>query len=639
MKKFLLCITVLYQAALFCQTVNYTATSDIIANPGRGLQKYSITSSDYATVAGANNLSVATLESWKNSTDKVTVVFRYFLLDAFINKDIDPIYLDNMQGDFDNIRTAGCKVIVRFSYSDAQGSGAQQPTKAQILDHIDQLAPYLAVNQDVILTHQAGFIGTWGEWYYTNSTEFGTDGSISPTQWANRKEIVDAMLSATPASIPLQVRYAEVKQIMYGSTLLTAQSAYQNTPSARIGFYNDAFLNRWGDQGTYSASSVCEDPVGNFFYNYLANETQYLPMTGETNALDSCTNGFRTSGANAITEMELTHWTTINRDYYLPFWDGVISSGHYDEILQQLGYRFSMISSTITTDGTDFDFTLSLANQGFARVFTPKDVYLVLEDTTTGDTTSFLINTDIRTWEDTVTLSQNFTPGVFGTFNVYLWMPDHSPSLRANPDYSIRMANSNTWQASTGFNSLSQTVTIDAGLPVELLSFEATQHREKGVSLHWTTATEHDSDYFSVERTTDGRDWATMATLNAAGNTTRRKQYYFHDQEATGGTYLYRLKLVDLDNSLTYSEVKTVEIGPVNKLTVYPNPSNRILDIKGFFAGEVVMQIFNIQGQDVTAFTTIISQNDEHLRLNVAALRNGTYLIRLGDRSVSFIKR
>ena len=130
------------QKILIGQTVTYQSSTDIIANPERGLQKYSITSNNYATVSGTNNLSVETLNSWKTSLDKVTVVFRYFLLDAFLDSDINETYLSNIQTDFENIRTAGLKIIVRFSYSNAQGSTPQQPIKSQILSHISQFVGY-----------------------------------------------------------------------------------------------------------------------------------------------------------------------------------------------------------------------------------------------------------------------------------------------------------------------------------------------------------------------------------------------------------------------------------------------------------------------------------------------------------------
>lgn len=462
MKKiFLFLFLFINQFAVIGQTVNYTASTNIIANPERGLQKYSITADNYATTVGANNLSVATLNSWKNGPDKVTVVFRYFLLNAFMSSDINSTYLNNIQTDFNNIRQAGLKAIVRFSYSNSTGTQAQQPTKAQILKHISQLSPIINNNKDVILSYQAGFIGTWGEWYYTNSTEFGTDGVISTLQWANRKEIIDSMLANTPIEIPIQVRYVEIKQKMYGTTQLTENTAYQATPNARIGFYNDAFLNNYGDMGTYRNASQCTNPVGTPDYNYLSNETKYLPMSGETNGLNSCDNGFRTTGSNAIYEMGLTHWITLNRDYHPDFWNQ-LSTNDYEQILKKLGYRFVLNSSTLTPNGSNFSLSLSITNVGFARPFKQRNVYLVMKNTSTNAITTYLVNTDIRRWENTVSITQNFNPGITGTFQLFLWMPDKEPSLSSNPDYSIQFANVGTWESTTGYNNLLQTISLTA---------------------------------------------------------------------------------------------------------------------------------------------------------------------------------
>lgn len=460
MKNILLLLTIISHTTLIGQTVSYTASTSIIANPERGLQKYSKTASDYATVIGANNLSVSNLNTWKNSSDKVTVVFRYFLLDAFLNSNINSTYLNNIQADFDNIRTAGLKIIVRFSYSDIQSGVAQQPTKAQILTHISQLSEILNANKDVIFSLQAGFIGTWGEWYYTNSTEFGTDGIISAAQWANRKEILDSMLAAVPIEIPIQVRYVGIKTTLYGPTQLTESTAYQNTTNARIGFFNDAFLNNYGDMGTY-ASADCDNPVGTPEYNYLSNETKYLPMTGESNGLNPCNSGFRTTGTNAVYELGLTNWTTLNRDYHMDVWDQIISSDNYDEVLRNLGYRFVLNSSTITNNGSNFDLTLNIANVGFARPFKQRNVYLVLKNTLTNTTSSHLIDTDIRTWETSVSINQNFNLGLTGTYKLYLWLPDGSASLSENPDYSIQFANIGTWDTITAYNDLQQTLTLN----------------------------------------------------------------------------------------------------------------------------------------------------------------------------------
>lgn len=458
MKKIQFLLFILCQAIFSQNTVNYTNSNEIFANPERGFQKYSITNSSYATTANYSNINVNELNSWYSGTDKVTVIFRYFLLEDFLTTNINATYLSNMQLDFNRIRTAGFKCIVRFSYSNSEGTSAQQATKAQILAHLNQLAPILNANKDVIISHQAGFIGTWGEWYYTNSSEFGTDGNINTTQWANRKEVVDAMLAATPISIPIQVRYVGIKKTMYGNTPLTPTTAYQNTAQARVGFFNDAFLNDYGDQGTYSVSSQYQNPVGTADYTYLSNETNYLPMSGETNGL----NAPRTNGSNAVLEMDYTNWSLLNRDYFEQNITNWTNSNHIDDIKRKLGYRFVLNSSVFNLQGTNLSLQINLTNEGYARIFKERKVYLVLKNNATSQKTSFLMNTDCRTWENTINLTQSIDLSSLpvGNYSSFLSLPDSESSLTTNQKYAIRFANASVWDATEGMNNLLQTINI-----------------------------------------------------------------------------------------------------------------------------------------------------------------------------------
>lgn len=442
-------------------SVNYTESFDIIANPERGLQKYSITNNDYNSNANYSNIDESVITGWRTGTEKVTVIYRYFMLSAFLNSNISQTFLDNIQIDFNRIRNAGLKCIVRFAYTDKISSSPQQPVKSQILTHINQLSSVLEINKDVILSHQAGFIGTWGEWYYTSSAEFGSEGKISSAQWQNRKEIVEAMLNATPVGIPIQVRYPAIKKTMYGSSQLNESTAYKNTANARIGFFNDAFLNNWGDMGTYSVGGENQNPVGTADYNYLSNETKYTLMTGETNGVKAP----RTDGANAVYEMGLTNWTTLNRDYFTQNWTNWISSGHYNEILRRLGYRFVLRNSEFVMNDKSLSVEINLDNVGFARPVKYRDVYLVLKNSSTDSVHSFSLNsTDIRTWETSVSIHQVFdlTGLPKGSYNCYLNLPDTAFRLNARPEYSIRLANDDVWENTSGYNQLNQTVEISS---------------------------------------------------------------------------------------------------------------------------------------------------------------------------------
>lgn len=465
------------QGEIQAQTIfTYTESDEIIANPERGLQKYSITNHSYYTSSNYSNISESTLTGWRTGSEKVTVIYRYFLLGNFMESEISETYLNNIQLDFDRIRNTGLKTLVRFSYTNRQSTDPQQPVKSMILRHIEQLAPVLEQNKDVIVAHQAGFIGTWGEWYYTNSTEFGTNGSINPTQWLNRKEVVDSMLAATPIDIPVQLRYPQAKIVMYGNTPLTDETAYSDIPQARTGFYNDAFLNIWGDMGTYRNTGQHGNPVGTPDYEFLSNDTQYLPMSGETNGLNSP----RTDGDNAMIEMNLTNWSIINRDYHSSVINGWMNSGHFEIMLRYLGYRFVLNTSTFEQNGSMIDVTLAMENKGYARPFRKRDAWLVFRNLITEEEQSFSVPGDIRTWEGefNVVIPVDASLLEDGAYEVYLTMPDML--LGERPEYAIRLANDEVWNAETGRNLLGIIEIEDSALAV---SIEEEEYMPKGAVL------------------------------------------------------------------------------------------------------------------------------------------------------------
>ncbi len=134
------------------------------------------------------------------------------------NAPISQDYLNKIQADFNAVRNAGIKIIPRFAYSDSDVAGQRDASKAQIISHINQLQPLFQNNADVIASVQAGFIGSWGEWYYTDY--FG----IAPTatDYANRKEVVNALLAALPASRMIHIRTPLLKQKIAGTTTAIA---------------------------------------------------------------------------------------------------------------------------------------------------------------------------------------------------------------------------------------------------------------------------------------------------------------------------------------------------------------------------------------------------------------------------------
>ncbi|ATB33200.1 DUF4832 domain-containing protein [Melittangium boletus] len=422
----------------------YSASTATIANPERGFYHHT-QDCDKA------DFNATTLKGYRE-TQKITQVICIFYLAEFKNGPISQAQLDRFQRQASAVRSAGLKMIVRFAYTSST-AGDDVPL-SRVSSHLDQLAPYLNSNADVISVMQTGLIGAWGEWYYTQN--FGNSGTVSQTDWNNRKAVVDKLLASLPASRMVQLRTPKFKRTMYGTTALASAQAFNGSAAARIGHHNDCFLASATDFGTYENTSV--------EYPYLAAETNFLPMGGETCAF----NPPRSDCASALNELGLFHYSYLNTDYEPTVLNGWASGGCRPEIDRRLGYRFSLVSATFpatATRGAAMPVAFEIKNEGWASPFNPRSVELVLRHTTSGAVHRLPLSVDPRRWAPgtTTTVSQGVTlPASLpsGTYALLLNLPDPAASLNTRPEYSIQLANSNVWEASTGFNTLQRSVTV-----------------------------------------------------------------------------------------------------------------------------------------------------------------------------------
>ena len=135
----------------------------------------------------------------------------------------------------------------------------------------------------------------------------------------------------------------------------------------------------------------------------------------------------------------------------------------------------------------------------------------------------------------------------------------------------------------TGFNTIFTLANTTGGnntLPVELLNFNAKKLNDK-VQLSWSTASEMNSDYFEVERSTDEKNFVPVALVKAAGNSNVPLSYEMPDTFPLLGKNYYRLKEVDYNGSTTYSDVCLIQFDKKNQNTfiIYPNPSTSLINI------------------------------------------------------------
>jgi hypothetical protein len=515
--RILVLAIILRAGCVFAQdfaTNTYTGSSEDFANPERGfyIQADSYASAPSPVPANLANYRINGKSSPGNTyTAKISLLLRLFYLDTFVNAPISPGFLNAIQADFDSIRGQGCKAVVRFAYNQDQTSPFDEPSKARILAHIEQLKPLLKQNSDVIAVLQHGFIGAWGEGYYTDI--FYTGGQATAQNWIDRNDVLTALLAALPAERMIQVRTPQMKQkFVYGPTAPTGSAplspteAFSGSGPARVGFHNDCYLADATDTGTFSdydigGGGTSSQDITNL-RNYLALETRYAPMGGETCAVNSPRDDCASVGGGADTDMALTHYSFLNESYNANVNDGWAAQGCIENIKRQLGYRLQLVSGRFRTEaqpGQAIPLSLVFQNLGFAAPFNPRGLELVLRHTVTGQKffAALSRDTDARRWlpgTNQVLAAQLSLPVdlPLGGYELLLNLPDPAPTLYGMIPYSVRLANSNAlssigavlgdvWEPATGYHRLRHTLTVNAsatnalpnGTEIPVLSFSA----------------------------------------------------------------------------------------------------------------------------------------------------------------------
>jgi hypothetical protein len=167
-------------------------------------------------------------------------------------------------------------------------------------------------------------------------------------------------------------------------------------------------------------------------------------------------------------------------------------------------------------------------------------------------------------------------------------------------------------------------------LPITLLNFSAAPDNNQ-VDLKWTTATESNNSYFTVERSQDAVTFdpvAVIATQAPGGNSSTPLNYSTADQHPYTGVSYYRLKTTDLSGNSTYSTVVPVDFTHKVNFAVYPNPSKGALYLTGMDmnTASVMTQWFDMSGKMLTQALAPVQGGSASLNVN---LNNGVYLLRL----------
>ncbi len=450
------------QSVAKASVVQYKAdNTTIFRNPERGFTEEL---SRKVSVSNPNVVKGQLSDNW-GKTYQMTLAVVLYNFGRFKSDDLPAEVLNGFDEDMEELRKYGLKCVLRFAYTE-DISDKVDATPEWVQLHLEQLRPHLVQNADVIYVLEAGFVGVWGEWYYT--TRYGNE---SQHMNANRRKVIEYLFANAPEDRFILFRYPMIKTEYLGDdTPLTADEAFTGTEKARMGCHNDAFLNSWGNDGTYASDDKSDDPN---VRQYIATETLYVPNGGETNVeSNSLAEKVYT---DAPAEMSEYHWSFCGKSYATQVTSRWRSSGIFDTLNIHMGYRFNLIDAQLSDSAAPagkMNVTIRLRNSGYAPLYNERHAYLVLRNSS-DQTWSLPLASDPRRWLPNGRISaineQLSLPADLpeGTYRLYLHLPDNYESIAADPRYAVRFANEDTWDEATGMNDLGIQIVVSSSAPLD----------------------------------------------------------------------------------------------------------------------------------------------------------------------------
>lgn len=178
-------------------------------------------------------------------------------------------------------------------------------------------------------------------------------------------------------------------------------------------------------------------------------------------------------------------------------------------------------------------------------------------------------------------------------------------------------------------------------IPVELAAFTG-RINGTSVTLRWQTASETNNAGFRVQRKRKQEHnqttaWTTIGFVEGMGTTTKPQSYDFVDEELppSADTLSYRLKQIDTDGTASYSETRTVALGPPNQTALHapvPNPTRGSVTLRYHLPTEteVAIRLFDVMGRKVATLRRGAEEaGRKQVQVSTSRLSPGAYFVRM----------
>ena len=169
-------------------------------------------------------------------------------------------------------------------------------------------------------------------------------------------------------------------------------------------------------------------------------------------------------------------------------------------------------------------------------------------------------------------------------------------------------------------------------LPIELIDFTASC-KNQSILVTWSTASETNNDYFTLERSVDAYEWVTIATINGMGNSNTLVNYNYTDTNSYNDIVYYRLKQTDIDGTCTYSGISAINCqnNLIEIINIYPNP---VSDCFGYIifsteAREIFIYVTDAFGRVIINKRENIAEGLNYKTLDVSGLAPAPYYLKI----------
>ncbi len=185
-----------------------------------------------------------------------------------------------------------------------------------------------------------------------------------------------------------------------------------------------------------------------------------------------------------------------------------------------------------------------------------------------------------------------------------------------------------------------------SALPITLINFTAKTEGKK-VRLDWETGSEENNDFFTVERSLDGKTFEKVFTKKGSGNSKVNQYYFGYDANPYTGVSYYRLKQTDFDGKFAYSDIVSVKLVVAQipseiDVNVYPNPvTNQLIhvDLKAQNNASYTLHLLNEIGQVIFSDTydAFVGNNSYEIHLPNAV--TGLYIVEISNQNKVVVDR